>query len=443
MAQDIDRLYRQSDPSKPLEPHDPRYVSCEGLRGTGDLVGRVANAIRRSDDPMHLLFTGHRGGGKTTELLRLQDMLAHPPLDVGQFFVVYFDAEREDIDVNDVDYPDLLLAIIRQVGKALREREGEELRPPRLVRFFDDMKHLLGSEVVFEKMDLDVKFAKFTAAIKSSPSARLDIRKALEPNVSTLIQATNELLDEAVTLLKSKGYRDLVLIVDSLDRIVLRDIPGSQFNTHEQLFINRGTQLAEIRCHVVYTVPISMIFSPKATALTTIFSKAPFTLPMVKVLNRERQDNPAGLAAMEDIIRARLKAAAVAEDAAFDSSETLDYLCRMSGGHTRNLLILLRSACDYLDALPVTRAVLEEAVQGMRTDFERALNRSSFFDTLRQIDQTQDLPGTEDEQILLYNLSILEYINGEPCYAVNPVVRTMSKFQEAGQVKPRSLRAKK
>ena len=87
------------------------------------------------------------------------------------------------------------------------------------------MKHLLGSEVVFEKLDLDVKIAKFTAAIKSSPSARLDIRKALEPNVSTLIQATNELLDEAVTLLKSKDYRDLVLIVDSLGRIVLRDIP--------------------------------------------------------------------------------------------------------------------------------------------------------------------------------------------------------------------------
>ena len=334
-----------------------------------------------------------------------------------------------------MDYPDLLLAIIRQVGKALREREGEELRPLHLVRFFDDMKHLLGSEVVFEKLDLDVKIAKFTAAIKSSPSARLDIRKALEPNVSTLIQATNELLDEAVTLLKSKGYRDLVLIVDSLDRIVLRDIPNSQFNTHEQLFINRGTQLAEIRCHVVYTVPISMIFSPKATALTTIFSKAPFTLPMVKVLSRERQDNPAGLKAMGDIIRARLTVAEVVEADAFDSPETLAELCRVSGGHTRNLLILLRSACDYLDALPITRAVLEEAVQGMRTDFERALNRSSFFETLRSIDRTQDLPGTEDEQILLYNLSILEYINGEPCYVVNPVVRTMSKFQEAGQTK--------
>lgn len=195
------------------------------------------------------------------------------------------------------------------------------------------MKNLLGSEIIFEKLDLDAKIGKFTAAIKSSPNARADIRKALEPNVSTLIQAANDLLDEAVTRLKAKGYRDLVLIVDNLDRIVLRDIPDSLYNTQEQLFINRGGQLAEIRCHVVYTVPISLVYSPKATMLTTIFSEETFTLPMVEVLNRERQDNPAGLNAMRDIVRARLTDAVVTEAAAFDSPETLDYLCRMSGGH--------------------------------------------------------------------------------------------------------------
>ena len=37
MTQGIDRVYRQCDPAKLLEPNDPRYVSCEGLRGTGDL----------------------------------------------------------------------------------------------------------------------------------------------------------------------------------------------------------------------------------------------------------------------------------------------------------------------------------------------------------------------------------------------------------------------
>lgn len=440
MATDIDRLYQNCDPAKPLKPHDPRYVSFEGVRGSGDLVTRVANAIRRSSDPVHLLFSGHRGGGKSTELLRLQDKLANPPAPQSAFFVVYFEADEADVDVNDIDFPDLLLAVIRQVSRALQEREQEILRPARLVRFWEDIKQLLGSEISLDKLDLSAGLAKLTATIKSSPNARIDIRKALEPNVSNLIQAANDLLDEAVTHLKFKGYRDLVLIVDNLDRIVLRDNPDSPFNTHEQLFINRGTQLTQLRCHLVYTIPISMIFSPRATALTTIYGSTPYTLPMVKVMTRDHKDNPAGMEAMRAMVRQRLTAAGVDASAAFDTSKTLDYICHMSGGHARNLLILLRSACDYLDALPIPREVAEEAIQGMRTDFERALNRPEYFDLLRQIDETQVLPGDADDQLLLYNLSVLEYINGAPCYAVNPVVRTMEKFKASKKAPRRTAR---
>ena len=114
----------------------------------------------------------------------------------------------------------------------------------------------------------------------------------------------------------------------------------------------------------------------------------------------------------------------------------------MSGGHSRTLLILLRSACDYLDNFPIPRSVAEEVIQGMRTDFERALNRPEFFTILRQVEETQKLPGNADDQLLLYNLSVLEYINGEPCYAVNPVVRTMSKFPAKPKPSARAPRRK-
>jgi hypothetical protein len=70
MAQDIARVYQQCDPARPLEPGNPRYVPCEDTRGEGDLVAELTNAIRWSDTPLHLLFAGHWGGGKSTELLR-------------------------------------------------------------------------------------------------------------------------------------------------------------------------------------------------------------------------------------------------------------------------------------------------------------------------------------------------------------------------------------
>jgi hypothetical protein len=440
MPQDIARLYRQCDPARPLDPGDPRYVPCEGARGEGDLMAQVTNAIRWSDTPIPVLFAGHRGGGKSTELLRLKQALEDPPQGEDKFFVVYFEADAEDIDVNDVDFPDLLLAIIRQIGKALRERIAEELRPTWLSRFVDDLKELLGSEVTFEELELDARIAKFTATIKSSPDARAEIRKALEPNVSNLIEAGNNLLDEAITRLKAKGFRDLVLIVDNLDRIVLRDIPNSQFNTHEQLFINRGSQLAQLRCHTVYTLPISLVFSPKATALVNVFGRRPDVLPMVKVVQRNGRDDPAGMSAVRTIVRKRLEAAHATEGMAFDSADTLNYLCQMSGGHARNLLILIRSTCTGAGTLPLTRHVAEQAVRGMSNDFERALNHPEFFDVLRRIDRRHELPGSEHDQLLLYNLSVLEYLNGDAWYAVNPAVRVLEKFKPPRRPKSRPSR---
>lgn len=292
-----------------------------------------------------------------------------------------------------------------------------------------DLKRFLGSEVEFEKLEPDAQIAKFTATIKSSPDARLKIREALEPNVSNLIQAANDLLDEAAIGIKGKGYRDLALIVDNLDRIVLRDLEGG-ITTHERLFLNRGSQLHALRCHVVYTLPISMVYSPKATALMNIFGRDPAVLPMVKVANQDDNDNPDGMEALRKIVLKRLNAANITQWIdAFDSLDTWNHLCRMSGGHLRNLLILIRSACTVAGALPLTRRVIEQAVRGISNDFERALNHPDFFKTLRDIDRTKALPGSKDDQMLLYNLSVLEYLNGEVWYVVNPAVKALEKFK--------------
>jgi hypothetical protein len=300
----------------------------------------------------------------------------------------------------------------------------------------DDLRRFLGSEVEFEKLELDAKIGKLTAAIKSSPDARLDIRKALEPSVSNLIQAANDLLDEARIQLAAKEYRSLVLVVDNLDRIVLRDL-GNGITTHDHLFINRGSQLNALRCDVIYTLPISMVFSPKATALMNIFGRRPDVLPMVRVIKQSGDPDSDGMEAMRTIVRKRLEAAEVSQPLVFDSDETLDYLCRLSGGHIRNLLILIRSACTIAGALPLTRPVVEQAVRGMSNDFERALNRPDFFKVLREIHQTKALPGSADDQLLLYNLSVLEYLNGEVWYTVNPAVQALEKFKSSKPTKAR------
>lgn len=65
---------------------------------------------------------------------------------------------------------------------------------------------------------------------------------------------------------------------------------------------------------------------------------------MVKIVQSNgTDDDPAGMDAMRAIVQRRLAAAQVPEDTAFDTGDALDYVCRMSGGHVRNLLILIRT----------------------------------------------------------------------------------------------------
>lgn len=59
------------------------------------------------------LYAGHRGAGKSTELLRLAQFLKEH-----QFKVVYFAADEEDINAEDTQYIDILLACTLDAGFA-------------------------------------------------------------------------------------------------------------------------------------------------------------------------------------------------------------------------------------------------------------------------------------------------------------------------------------
>jgi len=56
----------------PLSCEDPRYFDCSKIRGcdTAKIIERKLKG--QKEGYLHLLFTGYRGTGKTTELYRLQ-----------------------------------------------------------------------------------------------------------------------------------------------------------------------------------------------------------------------------------------------------------------------------------------------------------------------------------------------------------------------------------
>ena len=106
----ITRVFNAFNPVEPLKPKNPAYVNCSKVRGNDNILREIGNNIIRSNKSTCQLYTGHRGVGKSTELLRLKQYLQE-----NNCFVVYFGATDGDIDELDVQYTDILLACTRHI----------------------------------------------------------------------------------------------------------------------------------------------------------------------------------------------------------------------------------------------------------------------------------------------------------------------------------------
>ena len=115
------RIYNAFDPFRPLPAGHPAYVDCQEVRGDGDILIELGKGITYSDRPTCQLYAGHRGAGKSTELLRLEKYLKERDCRV-----VYFSADEEDIDPENAQYTDILLACTRHL---LAELKGPDDNP--------------------------------------------------------------------------------------------------------------------------------------------------------------------------------------------------------------------------------------------------------------------------------------------------------------------------
>jgi hypothetical protein len=418
------RLYRACEPNEAIGPDDPRHVNFDEVRGD-NVVIELSNTIQLAadDSPKCHLFPGHRGVGKTSELLRLKKLL-----EAATFHVVMFDVQNA-LDVNDLDFPDLIVYIAAEAQRQLKEAKipGFSTTTSLLKRWWDEIIGLLGSEVSIAKADLDVGFGKLALELKNRPNARAELRKKIESRASSLLDAVNDLLITAGVELRKQKRAGLVLLIDGLDKLVLRQLDHGT-NTHDRLFHDRCEQMAALKAHVVYTVPISMIYSPRCANIEQTFGAFHKTVAMIRIRGKKKAavtPKTPGMQKLFEMVQLRCKYAEVKIEDAFDSVGTCHHLCEMSGGHPRHLLMFLQSAIAKLTTLPITREAAEKAVRDYRNSLQREVP-TPFLPLLAKFTEPQlEIPKDEQHQQMLFYLHIFEYMNDHPWYEVNPVLREL------------------
>lgn len=437
MSDEAARLYRVFDPG-PLSADDvDLYVDLDAVRGEADVVNRLARRIRLSDSPTCQLLAGHHGSGKSTELRRLQRRLE---TGTERRFVVFCQSD-DDIDRNDVDFPEVLIAIVRQLAAQVKERADIRLKPG----YFKDLPRRFGeflsSEVEFDRFELDTGLGKFSADLKGSPEARSRVRKALEPDTGNLLHAANDVIGEAILRLQTKGYHGLVILVDDLDKMVLREHAGTGSTTAEYLFIHRHGQLSGFKCHVVYTMPLALAYSAQERRIASLYGSTVPVIPMTRISTPPPRSRPykPGIEKLDRIIDTRLHKVGVASGEVFTGNGVRARLIALSGGQPRELMILIREAIIGGD-LPIGDEAVGRAAREGRRAYARQL-RQEHWPIIREVHATGGFTrtATNDEVIreLLDSRAILQYANTDQWYGVNPLIE-LPKAASRPKARPRA-----
>ncbi|ALB39507.1 pilus assembly protein PilB [Anabaena sp. WA102] len=429
----LKQLYNAFDPFRPLPAGDPAYVDCTDVRGDGDILEAVGREILYSDRKTCQLYAGHRGAGKSTELLRLQK-----DLDEKGFFVVYFAADEADIDPEDVQYTDILLACTRNILTAFKDRTDSQAVLNWLKERCEDLKDLLQTKISIDELSIEAQvsqFAKITTKIRSEPSERRKIRDLINPHTTTLTKALNQFIQDAKKNLPSQ-YHELVLIADNLDRIVPVTKADNRSN-HDEIFIDRNEQLKDLDCHLVYTIPISLLYSDRAASLTEIYG-LPQVLPMIMVRTPENEPFQPGLDKVIEILQKRLNTVDASKSIVdfFESRSSLEMLCLMSGGHARNLLLLMKEALKYTTSLPITDKALQRSFSELRKTYKDTIYANEW-EALANVHYSKEIVNDQLHRGLLFNRCILEYRYLESdggsnvWYDIHPLIKGIKTFQDA------------
>ncbi|MFN6525907.1 P-loop NTPase fold protein [Nostoc sp. ChiSLP03a] len=422
---------------EPLEPAEMEryYVDLSLVRKTSaiDNVSTILD-FQEAGDFTTILFTGHRGCGKSTELKKIQSLWEN------NYRVIYLEA-NEETDINDTRYTDLYLIVIKQVEFELRKL-GLTFNQDLLKSFESWFKDITqeNEQSVEKSVNVEAEatlsptapflaklMVKLLAQIKGSDKQKTTIRQTLEKDLSRLKSDTNLLLIDAYTKLRQKfpECKGLLIIFDNLDRV-----PPV---VAEHLFFDYAAQMQELNCTIIYTVPISILCSPKNPL--NQFDGNPHIVPMINIYEFERHKcdldyNQTGLDAMASVIEKRVDI-----DAIFESRNQLLELAKASGGHVRQLMQMMRSACQTASTRKHAKIISEDieyAVKQQQFSFERFIPEEHYAH-LAQVCLTKNVSKDEIGQLMLFNTSVLEYNGDKRWNYPNPVVKRNEFFQQALQ----------
>ena len=409
-AKDFARGWLNFELDLPLKPGRHGEINPFYVDRPGNPVAELTDALLAPFyRPPKFYFSGHRGCGKSTELLHI---LANPEI-IKKFWPINFSI-REEADIVDLDYRDILLAIGGRLYRDYRQAGGE--LPDQLLKELNnwsgkiesDLKNALAGRVTGVEVgaSLNAFFINAGMRMKLEPSTRAELRRAFERDITGLIAVINSI----AAAIYGREKRIPLILIDDLDKPDLEKA--------KEIFHDRREIMLQPNCAIVYTVSSALFYSKDFDAIR---DQAIF-LPNIILhprLNLERH-NVDGYNLLRQFTVLRMESGLI-------NDQALEDAITYSGGVFREMARIMRTALGRARRRKTARVEVEDiewATTEIRNEYRRILDKNDLL-FLKKIRDTNRLEYHDRLRPLLQLLAILEYKNGENWCDVHPVLRRL------------------
>ncbi len=370
--------------------------------------GEIFNSLNFSYQK--IIFSGHRGSGKSVELKRLCDKIKGNKA----YFTIFIDLE-EETNIEQLNSEDIFVVLITLLIRKLEECNINFNKSD-----FNDIADLWLSETeVVKELEKSFNveassvaeaawnfwsFFKIKGNLKSAFSRENKttevVRRTLTNNPKPLIDKFNRALISVKEKIRQQNKgQDIIFFIDGLEK--------ANRKVYEELFINDVQMLTGLSVHIISTVPIDTYYKIIEQGNRTYFKD--FYLPMIRINNES-------ISVFKEMVYKRI-------DKSLIDDEALEYLIQMSGGCPRILLKLINRSFLKTDTGKLDMNIAETSVKIEGNERFRTLTKDHK-DVIKSGDFNDADPIVLD---LLQSLTVLEYNGTEPERKLNPV---LSRFFE-------------
>ncbi|MCP4158309.1 MAG: AAA family ATPase [bacterium] len=362
--------------------------------------------------PIKILFSGHIGSGKSSELFKLKK-------DLDEDFLVIYYSIKDYMNFSGINISALMETIATQlidfagkdkiiIEKGILDVLENWKNNVRLIKYRDE-KRTGRAGVGGSVLVADAK-----GEILSEKGAKTEMIREQEPDINDLIKALNSLIKR----IQEVRDKELIIIIDDIDKVDLADA--------EELFLRYSRSMTAPACKIIYTVPISLLYSLHYHQFESFYNSS-HLLPISKVRKKDGSADEEGINDIRRIVAKRISTELFAGD-------VLKKIIMASGGIIRDVIRIIQGCCLICVSEKknvIDETVAKEAIDSVKNEFLRQIPKDLYDKLIAVKNSKSKRPDVDQElQRLLYCLGVLEYINSDTWYEIHPLTLELVEEKE-------------